>query len=1043
MIVKIAAVPPSGRIQVSTSSSSSAAAIAAAAAAAVAAGKDAARKPVCICNTQQQDELAAMLAKNATLDQLLHVDTGSAEQQSKTAIATASAQHPPSIAAAASAAAPIVKEGYVLEKSYHQINGSVYEITRQVPVSAAGGGQTAAIDHPIDIGTAKPTLLRKKSLPKTLSQSHLPLRKTDSTASAAVEKPQPPVRMSSRPLSHAGNGTDTIAAAAESFDRSQRQRHSSRSAGAATGAGAYDECDEWCQHKDPSLHQRHSSGPTDLKLQQHEIAEWLLKLPHKRPPDGSKGAVGRTSTSSTTTAGAVGTSSKSMAGGGASNTDGELQLSKSLKDELVQILKRPLQRQHSGAALLRNDIIDWLRAQSCSNKILPAPLDNDAPTPVARTSSAAFAAAMTVKSSSSMVASATTMSTSMAASATPSAVEHLAPLPQPRKRHSLGQADAQQYQSQQQHIAHHQHHPQPPQQQHPYQHQQPYHYQHQHQQQQQQPHHHQHHRHSHHHHQLKRQADEDDIPDWIPYPLARLSAAGREKLGVSQSSCVDINRKSKSSEPRPASRGDRRLRHSASEMVTPTSSNIAPEIRPNKTERTNALKSPSCPKATTTATPTSSRIDKPSLHTTCSECPATGVPMVSHRSRRHRTQRSATVTDMSAAIAAVNAATATTQHSRSSSNGQHRKSLSGERPSGRSSSLPRCTDPTCPLLPICTDPTCCTYECYNFAGAAAVDTSTRCTADCYEYRCNSLPRCMDSKCLCKPHHQSEVNLVKHHSLPRCATSNEHTDQPTDAAVGKEGKSHPHRTPSGGNVEQHFQHYQHQPLQRGDSRASLPRTARPSNGKSRIPSHQYHQYINTNSIASPHSAHIHNTTTTSASAAGNGKLLTKSVSAVSLNSRRRRHKTVHFGENLLREVCQNRRLIEPLQKSAGAAPAGTATALVAPSGTAPLNSNIQLLYNFVEGVMSSWVDDDEDDAQVHSGAESEPERGTMRPVHRCNRLRLQTIRRVVTEAAELRGTLKLGNSRYRHRHWRGTAKECNERFLKKVRHTGWRRRWRWR
>lgn len=96
----------------------------------------------------------------------------------------------------------------------------------------------------------------------------------------------------------------------------------------------------------------------------------------------------------------------------------------------------------------------------------------------------------------------------------------------------------------------------------------------------------------------------------------------------------------------------------------------------------------------------------------------------------------------------------------------------------------------------------------------------------------------------------------------------------------------------------------------------------------------------------------------------------------------------------------------------------------------MKANIQMLYNFVEGVLSAWVD--EDDEFVRSGAESEPERGrALKPLYRCNRFRLQTISRVVNEAAQLRGTLKLGNSRYRHRHWRGTGQECNERFLRKV------------
>uniref|UniRef100_A0A1I8P3T1 Still life n=1 Tax=Stomoxys calcitrans TaxID=35570 RepID=A0A1I8P3T1_STOCA len=151
-------------------------------------------------------------------------------------------------------------------------------------------------------------------------------------------------------------------------------------------------------------------------------------------------------------------------------------------------------------------------------------------------------------------------------------------------------------------------------------------------------------------------------------------------------------------------------------------------------------------------------------------------------------------------------------------------------------------------------------------------------------------------------------------------------------------------------------------------------------------------------------------------AANGKLI-KSASAVSLDERRRRHKTVHFGENLLREVCQNRKLIKYEQK---------------PSGSQPSQTNGELLYNFVEGVLSAWHDDDDED-QLRSGAESEPEHGTMalKPLHRYDVIRYQVIKRVVNEAAELHGTLHLGNSRFRHRHWRSTAKQCNELFLRKI------------
>lgn len=154
----------------------------------------------------------------------------------------------------------------------------------------------------------------------------------------------------------------------------------------------------------------------------------------------------------------------------------------------------------------------------------------------------------------------------------------------------------------------------------------------------------------------------------------------------------------------------------------------------------------------------------------------------------------------------------------------------------------------------------------------------------------------------------------------------------------------------------------------------------------------------------------------------GSKLMKSASAASLNSRRRRHKTVHFGENLMREVCQNRRFIKQTPDT--------------PSGSAPLQPNIQLLYNFVEGVLSSWVDDEDEDRADRIGAESDPENNNthnkLLPIHRCNRYRFQAIHRMVREASLLKGTIALGNVRYRHNHWKSTTEICNERFLRKVR-----------
>lgn len=899
MIVKIAAVAPTGRIQISTTASVKDVPGGGSATDTIAS----ARKPVCICNAQcrlealKNESLDSFLKKHGSLDNLLQ--NTSAEQPK------------PLLAAAAKPS-----ESYRLEKSYHQINGDIFEITRKVPIASVD-------DHAVD--QAK-KLSRKKSLPKQYSHPQIPLRKpaatdTDKTNSGRLtEKPQPPPRVSSSRHKSADNAVEqqlpppplaaqlrqidnhqpTLSSKQkqvlqqyshqqqqqqqklhhtderltdEYFDRTQQSRHSSRSVGAAAST---DRNVEWVQ-KEGVFHQRHSSGPSDLTHEKSDISEWLLKLPHKRAPGtviDPKHLTAPGSSGVGIAPAAVGVSSSST-----QTTKGDVQLSKSLKEELAMLLKRPLQRQHSGPSelsVLRNDIVDWIRSQNFA-KVLPS-LGKDAKCPT---------------------------------------VEGVPAVPKPRKRHSLGHSDA---------------------------------------------------------------VPAEKIPDWIQFPLNRLSPAGRQKLGIAPSSCLDLAANKVYSEKtghgQRTSRPERRLRHSASEVVTPiVDKNAQPTAPPPKPDR--MLK----PMPGQPAKEKYQYIYQ-QLASVENDGAATGPPEKSQtqsthkRSRRHQTQRSATVTDM--------CSTETTKHATSHSS---RKSVSAERVPRRSSSTsrpPQCTDPMCPLVPICTDPNCCTYDCYNTSRSLPRYNDGRCTAHCYEYRCNSLPRCMDSKCLCKPAAaRHSVRIVKHNSLPRCVSTS-------------------HRSSS-----------QPEHLERADyARSSLPRTTTncSSNGKSK-------------------SSH-----TSAGGTAANGNKLIKSASAVSLNSRRRRHKTVHFGENLLREVCQNRKLIEPLQQkvvsSTALVPSSDSGAVVASGGeTQPLNSNIQMLYNFVEGVLSAWVDEDDD---MKSGAESEPERGAlMKPIHRCNRLRIQTIRRVVTEAAQLRGTLKLGNSRYRHRHWRGTAKECNERFLKKV------------
>ncbi|XP_035917076.1 protein still life, isoforms C/SIF type 2 isoform X2 [Anopheles stephensi] len=502
--------------------------------------------------------------------------------------------------------------------------------------------------------------------------------------------------------------------------------------------------------------------------------------------------------------------------------------------------------------------------------------------------------------------------------------------------------------------------------------------------------------------------------DWIQYPLRQLK---KHTFDPTQSSCTDVRRKEVRTDH---GHRERKLRHSASEVVTSSQSDLPihsqsqARVAPQKPERTFRYHSRDrAPAHVSTTTSTvrqhsmpqipfhqqqqhhfqypASQLQQPQPSTSTFVPQAPSKPAKKERSRRHRTQRSATVGD----INQFNKPTVgTTYHKGGGLGGSSMPHGSSHaRSAERSASLTRCADPSCSVMSLCDDP-----NCYMFGGGESMATTAapttsyydtprcaslprvlpkstpKCGPMCYECnnKCNSLPRCTDARCQIGATPIGGPSAkAKSNSLPRNAENYMYPPQPSHQPLPQPALRGAGR------------------LSREESRCSLPRSSFKSSKKR------------------------------SASASGsgsNGSKLTKSLSAASLNSRRRRHKTVHFGENLLREVCQNRKLIQPLQET--------------PSGSAPLQPNIQMLYNFVEGVLSAWVDDEDDPNK--SGPESEPERGAiLKPMHRCNRARFQTIRRVVNEAAELKGSSKLGNSRYRHRHWRGTAKDCNERFLRKI------------
>lgn len=506
-------------------------------------------------------------------------------------------------------------------------------------------------------------------------------------------------------------------------------------------------------------------------------------------------------------------------------------------------------------------------------------------------------------------------------------------------------------------------------------------------------------------------SDFHEIPDWIQIPIDKLN-----KMREVQKSCADVSRKG-SGKDRSHERvhhrsAERKLRHSASEVVQSNvdrnyqkhnqqSAQLQPQAPPSQVQYQIIQHQPQTSvsqqqqQQQTQLMPFQQpkqqpqvqyqlvqRYREPTIKSEKSQhhnhhahhghghsgagSTSTERPSKRDKPRHRQTQRSATTGNI----------LQNKHHPQS-----HHQVVPDAKPIYQSTtSLVRCDDPMCPLLPICTDP-----NCYLNANSH-YDTPRRASLPsneimpqsdiCTDPRCcEILPLCTDPRCCgaiarskSKANGVSAQHKFKSNSLPRCVESTRRSDLFLPG------------------------------LMKDESYSSLPKSATLSSATAQV-----------SQKAKSKAHHRLN---------GNSKLM-KSASAASLHSRRRRHKTVHFGENLLREVCQNRQLIRPL------------TDHPSNSSTPSLQPNIQMLYNFVEGVMSAWVDDEEDD-NIKSGPDSEPERGAvLKPMHRCNRARMQTIRRVVNEAASLKGTLKLGNSRYRHRHWRGTAKDCNERFLRKV------------
>lgn len=155
-----------------------------------------------------------------------------------------------------------------------------------------------------------------------------------------------------------------------------------------------------------------------------------------------------------------------------------------------------------------------------------------------------------------------------------------------------------------------------------------------------------------------------------------------------------------------------------------------------------------------------------------------------------------------------------------------------------------------------------------------------------------------------------------------------------------------------------------------------------------------------------------------------------ISSMSLSKRRRR-KTVHFGDNFLLQVCANTNFYMPPYEQ--------------------METNVQKFFNFIESVLSTWVRDAHqkmgvpastslmvfrqvtEEAPPSQGDTSEMDERAIEKRRHKKKIRKQIIYRLAKEVTKLNKSTVMGNLRYRHIHWneKQDAERCNALFLLKV------------
>lgn len=145
--------------------------------------------------------------------------------------------------------------------------------------------------------------------------------------------------------------------------------------------------------------------------------------------------------------------------------------------------------------------------------------------------------------------------------------------------------------------------------------------------------------------------------------------------------------------------------------------------------------------------------------------------------------------------------------------------------------------------------------------------------------------------------------------------------------------------------------------------------------------------------------------------------TMSGSNSNLMSRRRRHKTVHFGDNLLSEVRRD----ELTSPSGECESRGSVVSL-----PGQFEQNVHQLFTFIGTVLSAW--DKDDSSKTERAKPSSSSSSYNRRKHHPNALDY-----LLNGDGALNADDNLGSPIFKHKHCKLPAGSCNALFLRKVSH----------